>query len=580
LTAQTGQSSSIGDPAGWLRQLRRKVDLSPVFWIGFILVLLVLIGLPGFWLIYRSFTQVNTGVFTLSHYAEVFSNPRFRTALMNSLILATGSGLLSVFVGVPLAWIITRTNMPLRGLMRALLLVAFSIPTFLGGIAWILLAAPNAGWLNRIYMGLTGAESGVLNIHSMLGAIFVVGLYSFQYVFLMVSSALEFISSELEDAAQVLGAGTFRTMFKITLPLVMPSIVSGFILSFLEAIALFGSPTIILIPARVSIVTTEIWQQFQFPPNVELASAFALCLVFMTIALLWVQRQLLVRKGYTTLTGKAGRKRLVDLGPVWNGGFLVFCGAIATLSLFLPVYVLGRTALSKSWGRPLDASNLTLQWFEDVLFKQPFTTTAIKNTLIYAGVAATFAMAIGIVVAYLVNRKLVRFHQFLGFLPMIPLAIPGIVIAVAIFSAYSRPPLVLYGTALMLIVAFTTRFLPIAFSNSGNIFKSINPELELAARNLGATQIETVQKVTVPLVKRGLISGWILVFILSIRELSCAILLYTNRTQVISTALFQLVTEGSYERVAALGIVMLGIVFVTIGVAYRLLGKDFMLEQG
>lgn len=579
MTAQTRQTSRLGSPVQLWRQFR-GVDLSPVFWIGFLLILLMLIGLPGFWLIYRSFTQANTGVFTLGNYVEVFNNPRFRTAFLNSLILATGSGLLSVLIGVPLAWIVTRTTMPLRGLMRSLLLVAFAIPTFLGGIAWVLLAAPNAGWLNRIYIGLTRAEQGFLNIHSMLGAIFVVGLYSFQYVFLMVSSALEFVSSELEDAAQILGAGPFKTTFKVTLPLVLPSIISGFILAFLEAIALFGSPTVILIPARVSIITTEIWQQFQYPANVELASAFALCLVLMTVALLGIQRRLLARKGYTTLTGKAGRKRLLDLGPVWNGAFLGFCGLIATLSLLLPVYVLGRTALSRSWGQPLNGANLTLQWFEDVLFKQPFTMVAIRNTLVYGAVAATFAMLVGIVVAYLVNRRLVRLHRLLGFLPMIPLAIPGIVIAVAIFSAYSRPPLVLYGTAMMLIVAFTTRFLPIAFSNSGNIFKSINPELELAARNLGATQIETVQKVTVPLVKRGLISGWILVFILSIRELSCAILLYTNRTQVISTALFQLVTEGSYERVAALGIVMLGIVFATIGITYKLLGKDFMLEQG
>lgn len=463
--------------------------------------------------------------------------------------------------------------------MRSLLLVAFSIPTFLGGIAWILLAAPTSGWLNRVYVALTGAAQGPLNIYSMLGAIFVVGIYSYQYVFLMVSSALEFVSSELEDAATVLGAGTFQTTFKITLPLVMPAIISGFILSFLEAIALFGSPTLILIPARVNIITTEIWQQFQYPANIELASAFALCLVVLTIALLWVQRQLLARKGYTTLTGKAGRKRLIDLGKGWNAIFLAFCLLMTSLSLLLPVYVLLRTALSQSWGRSLDASNFTLQWFEDVLFRQPFTAISIQNTLTYAAAAATLAMSVGIVIAYLVNRKLVRFHRILGFIPMVPLAIPGIVIAVGIFAAYSRPPIVLYGTALMLIVAFTTRFLPIAFSNSGNIFKSINPELELAARNLGASQITTVQKITVPLVKRGLISGWILVFILSVRELSCAILLYTNRTQVISTALFQLVTEGSYERVAALGIVMLVIVFSAIGIAYRLLGKDFMLEQ-
>ena len=347
----------------------------------------------------------------------------------------------------------------------------------------------------------------------------------------------------------------------------------------MEAIALFGSPTIILVPARINIVTTEIWQQFQYPPNVEVASAFSICLILITVLLLILQRHLLARKGYTTLTGKAGRKRLIDL-KCWRWIGLAFCLLIAALSLVLPVYVLLRTALSKSWGRPLDGSNLTLKWFEDVLFKQPFTSIAIQNTLLYAAIAAICAMMLGIVMAYLVNRQVVKFHQLLGFISMVPLAIPGIVIAVGIFSAYSRPPLVLYGSAAILIVAFTTRFLPIAFSNSSNIFKSINPELELAARNLGATQATTVQKITVPLVKRGLISGWILVFILSVRELSCAILLYSNNTQVISTALFQLVTEGSYERLAALGIIMLMIVFIAIGIAYKLLGRDFMLEQG
>lgn len=571
------KQGKIADTATSRTSVLNKYDFSPIFWLVFIALLFALIGLPSFWLGFSSLKEANTGFFTLNNYWVVFTNPRFRQALLNSLILATGSGIISIIIGVPLAWLIARTNMPWRGLIRALLLVAFSIPTFLGGIAWILLAAPTSGWLNRVFVGLTGAEKGPFDIHTMWGAIFVVGLYSFQYVFLMVSSALEFISSELEDAATVLGAGTLQTTIKITLPLVMPSIISGFILSFLEAVALFGSPTIILVPARISIVTTEIWQQFQYPPNIELASAFAICLVILTAALLAFQRRLLARKGFTTLTGKAGRKRIIDLG-VWRWVALGFGLLIAALSLFLPVYVLLQTALSKSWGRPFEASNLTLKWFEDVLFKQSFISVAIINTLVYSAVAAVLAMVIAIVIAYIVNRQVVRFHQILGFLPMLPLAIPGIVIAVGIFAAYSRPPIVLYGTAALLIIAFTTRFLPIAFSNSNNIFKSINPELELAARNLGATQAATVQKILIPLVKRGLISGWLLVLILSIRELSCAILLYTNKTQVISTALFQLVTEGSYERVAALGIVMLVIVFGVIAIAYKLLGKDFMLE--
>jgi iron(III) transport system permease protein len=558
-------------------------DFSPVFWIIMIGILIVLIGLPLFWLIVRSVmmpesADISAANFTWLNYQEVFTNPRLLEAVKNSLLLATGTGLMSVLIGVPMAWAVTRTTMPLRGLMKVLLLVAFTTPHFLGGIAWILLASPNAGWLNRLFTSLTGAEQGPFNVYSLWGAIFVVGIYSYPYAFLLTSSALEFVSSELEEAATVLGAGTLTTALQITLPLVLPSIFSGFLLSFLEAIALFGSPTLLLVPARIPIVTTEIWQSFQHPPNVELASAFSLSLIIITLFLLWVQRRLLANKGYTTLTGKGGRKRLIDIG-LWGWGFLGFCLLVSSLSLFLPFYMLLRTALSKAWGQPFTTDNMTLQWFEDVLFKQPFTQLSIVNTLIYAVAAAVGAMVLGVAIAYIVHHQLVRGWRILGFVPMIPLAIPGIVIAVGIFAAYSQPPLMLYGTGLILIVAYTTRFVPIAFSNANDIFKSINPEMELAARDLGANQFQTIREITVPLVQRGLIGGLILIFILSVRELSCAILLFTSNTQVMATVLFDLVNEGSFERVAALGVVMLVIVFGAVGLAYRLLGEDFMLEK-
>ena len=543
-----------------------------------IVILLLLIGLPIFWLVVSSFSRTNNGGFTLDNYKQFFTSSRLLGAVVNSLILATGSGIMSVAIGVPMAWAVTRTNMPLRGLMKVLLLAAFIMPNFLGGIAWIMLASPNSGWLNRVFVGLFGTATGPFNIYSMWGAIFVVGIYSYPYSYILTSSALEFVSSELEDAACILGAGTFTTTMRITLPLVLPSIVSGFLLAFLETIALFGSPNLILIPARVSIIITEIWQEFQFPPNVELASAISITLILMTIATLWLQRFLIAKKGYTTITGKGGRKRLLDLG-IWRWFFLAFCLVVSTLSLFLPFYILLRTSLSKAWGQPFVITNMTLQWYEEVLFKLPFTQLSIVNSLLYATLAAVFAMAIGIAIAYIVNRQLVRGWRIIGFLPMIPLAIPGIVIAVGIFAAYSKPPIFLYGTSLILIVAYTTRFLPIAFANADDIFKSINPEMELAAHNLGATQIQTIRQITIPLVQRGLIGGLILVFIMSVRELSSSILLITPNTQVITTVLFNMINEASFERVAALGVVMLIVVFGFVGIAYRLVGKDFLLEK-
>ncbi len=563
----------------WRQNRLQGRDYSPVFWVVTIVSLLLLIGLPLFWLGLKSLLLTDTMTFSLQNYGEVLTSPRLLRAIGNSLLLATGVGVISVLIGVPLAWAVTRTTLPGRGLLKVLTLVAFATPHFLGGIAWILLAAPNSGWLNRLYVSLTGATQGPLNVYSLWGAIFVVGIYSYPYVFLLTSSALELVSSEVEDAATTLGASTWQTTKQITLPLVLPAILSGFLLSFLEAIALFGSPTLLLIPAKVPIITTEIWLLFQFPPNVELASAYSIALIVITVILLAVQRRLLANKGYTTLTGKGGSKRLIELGSgQWP--FMLFGLVVVSLSLFLPFYMLVRTSLSKAWGQPFAFSNLTWQWYEEVLFKLPTTNLAILNTLLYAAAAAGLAMIIGLAIAYVVNHQLLRGWRILAFLPLIPQAIPGIVIAVGIFAAYSRPPLPLYGSGLIMVVAYTTRFLPVAFSNAVNIFKSINPEMELAARNLGATQLSTIQQITIPLVERGLIGGVLLVFILSVRELSCAILLTSSNTQVIATVLFDLVNEGSFERVAALGVIMLMIVFSIIGLAYRLLGKDFMLDKG
>ena len=177
--------------------------------------------------------------------------------------------------------------MPGRGFVRMLVLATFITPPYTGAVAWILLAGPNAGWLNRIYMMLTGAEAGPFNIYSFPGLVFVIALYSFPYIFIFTSAALELVSSEMEDAANILGAGAWRTMRKITLPLALPAILGGLIICFLEAIALFASPAMIAIPARFNVVTTQLFQFFGNPVRVEVAAAYAMPLLGVTVLLFW-----------------------------------------------------------------------------------------------------------------------------------------------------------------------------------------------------------------------------------------------------------------------------------------------------
>ena len=528
-----------------------------------------------YWLVKNSLMVEDS--LSLLNYRTVFTEPRFRICIINSLILASGSSIVSLVLGTTTAWLISRTDLPFKKLFRSLLSLVLAMPPFLSAIAWILLAAPNSGWINKIYRNWTGAEDKIVNIYSMWGAIFVIGLSTYPYVFLLTSNALSLVNSELEDAASNLGANRWHLISKITLPLVAPAIAAGTILAFLEAIALFGSPNLLLLPARTFVITTEIWQLFEYPPRVEVASALSICLILITATLVAIQRSLISSKNYAVITGKVARRREMKLG-IARIPALIYCLTVCTVSLFMPVLMLLRTAVSKSWSRPFTGDNLTWKWFGEILGKDS-VFLAVKNSFLFAAIAATVAMIMALIIAYLVNRRLVWGHQILGFLPMLPIAIPGIVIAVSIFSAYTKPPLVLYGTAAILIVAFTTRFLPVAFSNASTTIISINPELESAARNLGANSNYTLRKIVFPLAKKGFISGWILVLILSVRELSCAILLFTIDTQVISTALFEYVSESSYERLSALAIVMLGFVFAIVLLSEKLLGKDFLLEN-
>ena len=218
--------------------------------------------------------------------------------------------MLSCLFGVPLAWAISRTDMPAKGFIRLMVFGAFIIPPYLGAIGWILLAGPNAGWLNKAWMALTGAESGLFNIYSMAGLIVVMAVTSFPYVFVFTNSALDLVSSEMEDAANILGAGTMRTTFRVTLPLVLPAILGGLIISFLEAIALFGAPALIALPARFNVVSTQLWQFFEYPVRVEQAAAYAMPLLLITLLMFWLQRSVLGRRGYATVTGKGGERRI------------------------------------------------------------------------------------------------------------------------------------------------------------------------------------------------------------------------------------------------------------------------------
>ena len=562
-----------------LRPSRLRL-LEPVtfLWIALIVALLVLVAVPLGKMVVISFETQETGEFTIANYLTAYGRQRYLDALRNSLLLGLYSAAISTVLAVPMAWAVSRTDMPGKTFTWVMVLAAFIMPPYLGAIGWILLAGPNAGWINQVWRWASGAEAPLVNVYTFTGLAFVIALHSFPLVFIFVKSALDLISSEMEDAANILGGGTWVTMRKVTLPLVWPSILGGFILIFLETIALFGTPAIIGIPARINVVTTQLWQFFEDPVRVEVAAAYAIPLLLITVALIAVQKLMLNRKGFVSQTGKGGERRQVKLGP-WRWVLFAWCLMVGMLSVVKPLAVLLQASFSRAWGRGLSWDNLTFRNYHLLLFDHDMAPQAVWNTMWFSAASASLAIVLALLVAYIVVRRLMRFADTLGFLAMAPFVIPGIVMAIGFYAAYAGPPLSLYGSALLIILAFTARFLPIAYANSQAAIRAVHPEMEEAARILGSGRLRAIRSITAPLLKTSLLGGWLIVFIVASRELSAAIFLVGPRTRTMSVLLYDLSEQGNFEVVSAFGGILLVITLVIVGIGMKLVGRDFMLRR-
>ena len=559
-----------------LRVLR--FDPLLLLWLLLAAILAFLVVNPLLRLGLSSLQDADTGAYTLANYVAAYGRARYLQALWNSLSLGACVTVLAFMFAVPLAWGATRTDMPGKAMVRLLVVATFITPPYLGAIGWILLAGPNAGWLNRAWEGLTGASSGLFDIYSFPGLAFVIALYSFPYLFIFTSSALEMVSSEMEDAANILGAGTVRTMLRVTLPLVLPALLGGAIVTFLEAIALFGSPALIAIPARFNVVTTQLLQFFSPPVRAEVAAAYTMPLLLITLALFLLQRRLLSRRGFVAVSGKGGERRLIALGA-WRWALLAYALLVVACSVLLPYGALSQAALAKAWGRGWHVANLTLDNFRYLLFDNEMVRQAVGNTFLYAGMAALLVIALSLAIAYIVARRLLPGAGLLGLLCMAPFVVPGIVLAIAFYAAYAPPPLSLYGTGTILVLAFTTRYLPVGYANAAAALRGLNPEMEEAVRILGGTRLLAIRKVVAPLLKRSLAGAWLLVFIPATRELSTAMFLYVPRTRTISVTLLDMSEEGNFEQLAALGFLLLVAIVLIVALGTALLGRDFMIRR-
>ncbi|MCF7728104.1 ABC transporter permease subunit [Sulfitobacter sp. M22] len=525
----------------------------------------------------ESFSDPETGRFTLQNFVDVATRSRYLTAYWHTIQLAFVTVVMSVFMALPMAWVVSRTDIPGRSLFYFGTLGAFIMPPFLGAIGWILLAGPNAGWINQIWTSLTGLEDPLVNIFSLWGLAFVIALNVFPLIFIFATSALDLISSEMEEAAAIHGAGPMRTTWIITLPLALPAILGAIMLVFLETIALYGTPALIAIPARFNVATTQLTTFFEYPSKIELAMAFSVPLVLITVLLLGAQR-LLLRGGHVAVSGKGGARTPMRVGR-WKWLFLAHGLAITLLAVVLPAGILLSTSFQIAWAKAPTLSNLTLDNYYAILFEQATVRDSMINTVFFALTSATACAILGFLTAYVVIRKLIPYSPALAFLAVAPVAVPGIVLAICFYAAFAGPPFSLYGSSAIIILAFITRFLPIAFVSCASGIRSLNPELEEAVRIHGGSRLRALVEVVAPVLKKSLLGIWILVFVICSRELSTAMFLTSHENRVISILTLDMSEQGDYETLAAMGVVLLVVTSTVVAIGMRLLGRDFMLRR-
>src|SRR5215813_12097535 len=359
---------------------KSRIDFTKPVLVLFALVLVVLILLPLSWLAVYSLTD-KAGHVTLQNFVTLFTDPDFLDPLLTTAIIAVSSALICCVVAAPIGWLVSRTDMPGRQTIRALVTASFVTPPFLGAVAWELLAAPNSGLLNQFYRYLTGAEDPLFDIYSLTGLIFVISCYTFPFVFVLVANALDNMPGELEDASAILGGKAWTTARRVTIPLALPALVAGSLIAFLQAMTLFGSPAILALPAGFHTMTTKIWSLFQYPPKLELAAAAAVPLLLLTILLLQAQKFILGRRGYSVVGGKYGAPRRVELKG-WRWAALAFCLIVLLNPVFLPYLALLNAAFSPNATTLATPSTLTLHNIVFVFTELSSTALVLKNTVI------------------------------------------------------------------------------------------------------------------------------------------------------------------------------------------------------
>lgn len=539
---------------------------------------------PLGFLLWQSFTPADGEAArapTLANYAAAYGNADTARLLWNSLRFAFGSAALSFVLGTSLAWMRERTNAPLRSLCFALSLIPLVIPGILFSVSWIMLGSPKIGMLNTLLKGLFGLDAAPLDIYSIGGMIWVDGLHTSPMAFLLMSAALRSMDPSLEESALMCGAGMLQVLRRITLRLSRPAILATFLILFVRALESFEVPALLGLPAGINVFTSAIYEAIhRYPSQIGRASAYAMSLLLITGAGTYAVSRLSTQGSrYATVTGKSFRPRRIDLGPWrWLGG--AFFLAYFLLILALPLGVLVWSSLQEFYAAPsLQAlHHLTLAPYRTVL-DTPGLGRAVGNSLLLALATAASIMLLTSVVSWIVVKTRIPGRRLLDTLSSLPMVFPGLVLGLAVMIFYLHVDIGVYGTLWILLIAYVTRFMPYGLRFNTTSMLQISKELEESSAMSGASWLTTFSRVVLPLLKPGLVSGFIYIVIVSIRELSSSILLYSPGTELISVTIWEMWENGQYVELSALGVLFVLLLLALVAVFQFIAGRFGIKEQ-
>ena len=500
----------------------------------------------------------DAGALTFEHYLSIIGSlSQFWTLIWNSLIFSLGSAAGALLLGTLLAWLAERSDAPFRSVAYVSAFISFGIPGIVKVIGWILLLGPKAGLVNVAVRDLTGIFP-FFNLFSMPGMILVEALLWAPVVFLLMATPFRSLDPSLEDAAMVSGSNSWQAFRRVTLPLALPSVLAVLILTFVRSLEAFEIPALIGLPAGIEVLTTKIYLQMTggFLPRYGEASAYSILLMgLVAVVLVFYYKLTGQSHKFTTVTGKGYRPRRVELGSWrWLGGFLLLTLPLVQI---LPLVALIWSSLLPYLQPPSPEAFAQLSFANySSAFRDMSIVWAILNSLMVSLSAATATVLLTFVVAWLVVRTNISSRWVLDQVATVPLVFPGLVMGVAVLKMYLTLPIPVYGTIWIIVLAFLARYLPygVRFSYAGLL--SIHREIEESSATCGGSWGQTARKILIPLMLPSLFAGWIYIFLITIRELSVALLLYSSGSQIISVTIWELWENGRVGELAAFSLVI------------------------